>query len=163
MKRTYSAVVCTDSNRGIGRKGYGMLWNNKAEMHHFKNLTMYHPVVMGHRTWETLSKPLNNRQNIVLSRNKSFKLDNALVINEVEALETTPVIDDEVMVIGGLQVWKAYWKFIDTIYMSVLFESYSECDLFFPDVTKEFEPIKEESGIGFTFYTWKRKECLASN
>lgn len=43
-------------------------WHCPADMEHFKRTTLNSTVIMGRRTWESLpSKPLPNRQNIVVS------------------------------------------------------------------------------------------------
>ena len=55
-------------NGAIGKNGKLLFPNQKADMLHFKDITMNHTVVMGRKTFESLgNKPLRNRRNIVLS------------------------------------------------------------------------------------------------
>ena len=51
-----------------------MPWHVKEEFKHFKRTTLGYPVIMGRKTFETLGKPLKGRENIIVSRNKNFRL-----------------------------------------------------------------------------------------
>ena len=58
----------------IGFEG-GMPWHLPEDMRRFKELTVSHPVIMGRKTWESLSpkyRPLPNRDNIVVSRDPAY-------------------------------------------------------------------------------------------
>jgi dihydrofolate reductase len=63
------------SNGVIGRSNGEMPWHVKEEFQHFKQTTFGSPVIMGRRTFETLGKPLKGRENIIVTRNRDFKVD----------------------------------------------------------------------------------------
>lgn len=160
----FSAVVCVDKNNGIGKSGSGLLWHNPNGLRHFKELTIGHPIVMGRKTWETIGRPLPERQNIIMTRNPDFCVDGGIVVHSTREVENLSLSDDEIMVIGGLEIWNEFWLYFDTIYMSKLSESYSECNLFFPDISTRFRLESERLEIGFVFQTYRlTKDCIFGN
>lgn len=130
----FSAVVATDLRNGIGRSGEGMLWHIPEELKHFKSLTLNHPVVMGRKTFETIGMALPNRQNIVLTRNKSFQAHGCQVIHSPNDLENIQLIDHEIMIIGGLEIYQLFWNKLTKIYQSIIQSVEPRCDLYFPVV-----------------------------
>src|SRR5699024_10136738 len=64
-------VAALDENGLIGAGG-GMPWYLPADLRHFKRVTLYKPIVMGRRTFEAIGRPLPQRRNIVLTRDRSF-------------------------------------------------------------------------------------------
>ncbi|MDT8409774.1 MAG: dihydrofolate reductase [Wenzhouxiangellaceae bacterium] len=97
-------VAAMGRNRVIGVDG-GMPWHLPADLKHFKQLTLGHPVIMGRRTFESIGKPLPGRRNIVLSG--SLKQAPA-GCDRVDSLdEALASVDREtVMVIGGGQLYR---------------------------------------------------------
>jgi dihydrofolate reductase len=98
-------IAAMARNRAIGRDG-AMPWHLPRELKHFKETTMGKPIVMGRRTWESIGRPLPGRQNIVVTRNPSFRADGC------EAAESLAAAVDlargeEVMIIGGGQLYRA--------------------------------------------------------
>ena len=67
-------IAAIASNGVIGRANGEMPWHVKEEFHHFKQTTLGSAVIMGRKTFETLGKPLKGRENIIVSRNKNFRL-----------------------------------------------------------------------------------------
>ncbi|HEX9892717.1 MAG TPA: dihydrofolate reductase, partial [Gemmatimonadales bacterium] len=67
-----SLVVAMAENRVIG-KGGGLPWHLPDEMRHFKRLTVDHTVIMGRRTFDEIKRPLDNRRNVVITRNPDFR------------------------------------------------------------------------------------------
>ena len=101
----------------IGFEG-GMPWHLPEDMRHFTELTVSHPVIMGRKTWESLSpkfRPLPNRDNIVISHDPSYfapgatvvdSLDDALDLARQEALPDDGLDRSEIWVIGGAKVFE---------------------------------------------------------
>src|SRR3954466_12142936 len=99
--------IARDRNGVIGREGE-LPWRLKSDLAIFRAVTMGKPVIMGHKTWDSLpKKPLVGRTNIVLSRDGSFEPRGALVCEdfaEAVAIAREQAQDDgarEVCVIGG--------------------------------------------------------------
>jgi len=105
-------VAAVAENGVIGRDG-ALPWRIKADMAHFRRLTIGHPVVMGRKTFLSLRGPLPQRTNIVVSRDPAFAAPGVAVAQALDtALETAHgdtlrrgVTD--VMVIGGADIFAA--------------------------------------------------------
>ena len=67
MISQFTGVVAMDDRRGIGLRGT-IPWRLPADLRHFKQVTMGHPILMGRKTFESLGRPLPGRQNIVLAQ-----------------------------------------------------------------------------------------------
>jgi dihydrofolate reductase len=104
-------VAAVAENGVIGRAGV-LPWRLKSDMQRFRQLTMGKPVMMGRKTYLSLSrKPLPGRTNIVVSRDADFSAPGVLVAPSVEAALTVARGDalrrgvDEIMVIGGGDIY----------------------------------------------------------
>jgi dihydrofolate reductase len=105
-----SLVVAVAENGVIGRDG-GLPWRLSSDLKTFRRLTMGKPLIMGRRTFQSLGKPLDGRDNIVVSRDPDFQPEGAIVEPSFEtALNRARLLarargTDEIMVIGGTQVF----------------------------------------------------------
>ena len=96
MKPILSLIAAIGPHNELGA-GNRLLWHIPEDLKHFKAVTTGHTVIMGHRTFESLGKPLPNRTNIVLSRSQNgLSLELALASLEDES---------EVFIIGGAQIY----------------------------------------------------------
>ena len=102
-----SLVAAVADNGVIGADG-GMPWHLPADLKHFKQLTLGKPVLMGRLTWESIGKPLPDRLNLVLTRDADWEADGAQRVASLdEALRVAQRAgDDELMVIGGAEVYR---------------------------------------------------------
>lgn len=107
-------IVCVASDFGIGNGGR-LLFNLPPDMKLFRETTLGKTVIMGRSTLDTFpgGKPLKNRENIVLTRDKGFSRDGVVALNSVnEVLEyvsrRTP---DDVFVIGGAQIYALFSQY----------------------------------------------------
>ena len=156
---SYSAVVCTDLANGIGKRGERLLWHVPEELRHFKSITLNHPVVMGRKTYESIGKPLPNRQNIVLTRTTDYQADGCTVIHNADELESLKLIDNEVMVIGGLEIYKLFWDKFSVIHQSIIKLTEKQCDLFFPQIKpSEWDLELTQIFPNFNLLTFIRKK-----
>ncbi|BDR52578.1 dihydrofolate reductase [Bombiscardovia nodaiensis] len=138
------AQACTkDGRRGaIGYQG-GMPWHLREDMRRFKELTISHPVIMGRRTWESMgAKPLQGRDNIVVSRNPHFEAPGATVVSSVqdaielarqEAIPADGIDRCEIWVIGGSQIFEEALPQATCAYVTDL-EAQVDADTFAPDL-----------------------------
>ncbi len=127
----FSAVVAMAPNRIIGKDG-GMPWHISDDLKLFKRMTTGHPVLMGRKTFDSLGRPLPNRQNIVLTRDASWKAEGAETITELSGLFDMELMDPEVCIIGGAQVYSLALPVIDLLWVSAVSREY-EGDTAFPD------------------------------
>ena len=76
-------IVAVDAKNGIG-KNNDLMWHLPDDMKFFKEKTSENIVVMGRKNHESIPekfRPLPNRENVVLTRNKKFKAEGCLVFN----------------------------------------------------------------------------------
>lgn len=112
MTVTTSLIVAVARNGVIGRQGQ-LPWRMPSDLKTFRRLTMGKPIVMGRKTFESIGRPLDGRDNIVITRNAHFEADGVSVFNNVgEALVLARALartngTDEVMVIGGADIFAA--------------------------------------------------------
>ncbi len=130
-------IVAVDNNWGIGYQG-DLLCRVGADLHNFREKTLGKTVILGSKTLSTFpgGRPLKNRRNIVLSRNKALKLENAEVVHSVEEAISLSGMGDDVIVIGGESIYKLFLAYCDTAIVTK-FEHSFESDAFFPDLDKD--------------------------
>jgi dihydrofolate reductase len=105
----------------IGKDGK-VPWRLRSDMLRFKQLTEGHLVVMGRKTWESLKppyRPLPQRGNIVLTRDRTFDAHGALVVHDLAALMgILRYVSDEIFVIGGAEVYDLFLQYASTLYIT---------------------------------------------
>ncbi|MCH8202081.1 MAG: dihydrofolate reductase [Proteobacteria bacterium] len=126
-------MVACGRNNVIGSGG-GIPWYVPADLKQFKSLTMGKPIIMGRKTYQSIGKPLPGRTNIVITRNPEFAADGIQIANSlVAALEQAGALGDEIMIIGGGEIYQASLPIADRIYMTRI-ELEPEGDVFFPAI-----------------------------
>ena len=164
-------IVAVDKNWAIGYKGK-LLISIPEDMKFFRETTTGHTVVMGKNTLLSFpnSKPLKNRNNIVIALEKDFTVEGATTVYSIEeALEEIKKYDsDDVYVIGGGSIYKQLLPYCDKAYITYIDHGYS-ADTFFPNLDEDDEwEITSESeeqtyfDIEYFFRTYERKNTTKS-
>ncbi len=146
---SFTGVVAMAADRAIGFR-QGIPWRLPEDMRLFKRLTMGHPILMGRRTWESLPRPLPGRQNIVLTRALDYEAPGAEVIHAVEELAGLELMDPEVMVIGGAEIYALLLPRMEKLHVSEVQGDF-EADTWFPEFA-HLLPARELQQVyeGFT-------------
>lgn len=153
MTPSFTGVVAMAADRAIGIR-QSIPWRLPEDMKLFKRLTMGHPILMGRKTWESLGRPLPGRQNIVLTRDESFTAEGATVIRSVEELSELELMDSEVMVIGGAQIYAHLLPKMQKLYVSEVQGEYA-ADTWFPEFAHHFlrsTPVEQFDGFRLVLY-----------
>ena len=134
---TISLIVAADKNYGIGLDNK-LLCHLPNDLKFFKSVTTGHTIVMGRKTYDSLGKPLPNRKNVILSRNKSFHIDNCPVINSIPELQNylndeEDIAVKEIFIIGGESIFKQTIQYASKIYFTQI-DHIFEADSFFPEI-----------------------------
>lgn len=87
-------------------------------MAYFKKITMGHPVIMGRKTHESIGRPLPGRQNIIISRDKSYQAAGCEVVQSLDEALAAAVGSDEVFIIGGSSIYDVAMSKLDKIYLT---------------------------------------------
>jgi dihydrofolate reductase len=113
------ALIYAQSRNGIIGNNGGLPWRLPSDLKRFKAVTMGKPIIMGRKTWDSLPrKPLPGRPNIILTRQKDFKPEGAIVVATVEAALLAADGVDEACVIGGAEIYNAFMPHADRIYLT---------------------------------------------
>ncbi|WP_220491262.1 MULTISPECIES: type 3 dihydrofolate reductase [unclassified Pseudoalteromonas] len=112
-------IAAMAKNRVIGQDN-NMPWHLPADLQHFKAVTMNKPVIMGRKTFESIGRPLPGRRNIVISRNTDYTAAGIDVVASPEAAISLVCESDEVMVIGGGNIYQQFLKSADTLYLTFI-------------------------------------------
>ncbi len=137
-----SLIVAVADNGVIGGDN-SLLWHISEDLRHFKSVTSGHPVVMGRKTFESLGRPLPNRENVVVTRS-DIEIEGCRVAHSLaEALEGySPA--DQVFVIGGAQIYEEALPLCDRFYLTRVHHNY-EGDTKFPEWSaKEWQCVRSE-------------------
>lgn len=110
-------IAAVTKNNVIGADG-DMPFRLKSDMRHFRETTMGKPVVMGRKTWESLPKPLEGRRNIVMTRDLTNDIEEATLASSVEEVLALCDEDEEIMVIGGGEIYRLWLPRADRILLS---------------------------------------------
>ena len=155
-------VVAFDRGNGIGANN-DLLWLHDlpADLRHFKDLTSGHTIIMGRKTFESIGRPLPNRQNIVVSR--SFE--------GAEGIEVARSIDEayslakgDIFVIGGAQIYEEAMSSVDEIKATEVDETFPQATVFFPKIdpelwqetAREHHDADEANKYAYDFVTYAR-------
>ncbi|MDB3884688.1 dihydrofolate reductase [Porticoccaceae bacterium] len=133
-----SLIVAVSRNGAIGLNNQ-LPWYLPEDLKYFKSVTMGKPLIMGRKTFDSIGRPLPGRANIVLTRDPQWTSDGVKVVQSVEqalvageiACEAADV--DEIMVIGGEQIYRMTIDLADRIYLTQV-DTDAEGDAFFPDI-----------------------------
>ncbi len=126
-----SIIVAVANNNAIGGNNQ-LLWHISADLKMFKRITSGHAIVMGRKTYESIGKPLPNRQNIVISRNHELTLPGADVVESIDVAKAVAK-GEELFIIGGGEVYRQTIALADRIYLTRVWADY-KADTFFPEI-----------------------------
>jgi dihydrofolate reductase len=148
-------IAAMAENRVIGRNNT-LPWSLKADMEHFKKLTLGWPCVMGRKTWESLPKrPLPGRPNIVISRSLPSNSAPAVFPSLQDAVAHCAGYE-KVFICGGATIYAEALPLAKRIELTVIHQNY-EGDAFFPEIDQAMWKItKTEDFDGFSFISYSR-------
>lgn len=146
-------IAALTKKRVIG-KDNKLLWNLPEDMENFRKLTTGNTVIMGTRTFESIGKPLPNRNNIVVSF-VPIEIEGADVcLSLEEAIAKAKSYGKEIFIIGGASVYKQALPLADKLYLSFVKKEY-EGDAYFPEFDEKdwiVEKRKDFKDFEFVIY-----------
>jgi len=153
-----SLIVALSENHVIGT-GNRLPWSLPEDLKRFKRVTMGHPVIMGRKTYESIGRLLPGRENIIITRNKNFSVEGAIVSSSLEeAYEkaSTSPGSEEVFVIGGGEIFSLALPHADKLYLTWVHKKIPG-DAHFPEIdAKNFHETFREKHSEFTFVDLER-------
>ena len=149
------ALVLVDYEWGLAKKGR-LPFHLKEDLRRFREVTINGTIVMGRKTLESFpdGKPLPNRTNIVLSRDKNYKVEGAIVVNSIEELkeELLKHDDDSTYLVGGEAIYKELLNECSDVIVTWVHKTVG-CDQFFPNLfNMDYEWIEWGAEVGDPLY-----------
>ena len=142
-------------NRVIG-KDNKLPWHFSADLKYFKALTTGGTVIMGRKTFESIGKPLPNRSNFILTRQKDpFYGEGVVICNSIDEA-VGQVKTSKAFIIGGQEIFAQTMEHVHGIYLTLIDADY-EGDAFYPEIPGFFKeksrtPLQDEPKIEVIFY-----------
>jgi dihydrofolate reductase len=163
-----SLIAALSKNRVIG-KNNDLPWHLPDDMKYFMNTTKAHHVIMGRKNYESIPekfRPLPNRTNIVVTRQKEYRAPQCILVNKLEdgiAL-AKDAGDKELFIIGGAEIYALGLKYATRLYLTEI-DSTIEGDTYFPEVNptewKEISRVPhgkdERHAHRFDFVVYEKK------
>jgi dihydrofolate reductase len=164
-------IVAMDAERGIG-KNNDLMWHLPADMRFFKETTLQQIVVMGRKNYDSIPekyRPLANRLNVILTRNKIFEAENCLILHSLETCLNAfqNEIERTVFIIGGGEIYKMAMELncLDEMYITIV-DGIFGADTFFPEfdetnwdkntIGNQFPDEKHSNGFEIVKYVKKK-------
>ncbi|UZO81046.1 dihydrofolate reductase [Aquimarina sp. ERC-38] len=145
-------------------KDNDLVWHLPDDFKRFKSLTTGHCIIMGRKTFETFPKPLPNRTHLVLTRDKTYQKEGAVVVHTIQEALQKAAQDDQPFIIGGGEIYKLGMEFADKIELTRVHHTF-EADTFFPEIDenqwklieKKEHPKDTKHAYPFSYFTYIRK------
>ncbi len=162
-----SIIVALDQNRAIGKHN-ALPWYLPADLARFKALTTGHPIIMGRKTYDSISRPLPKRTNIVITRNTNWHQEEVFkssdLVGAIEIAKRNPGAE-EIFIIGGGEIFKAAIDLADKLYVTEVEAAVPGADIFFPEIRasmwQEIERVHhtsdEKNKFDYNFVTYERR------
>ena len=161
-----SSIVATSLNHAIGKNNQ-LLWHLPADLRFFKSTTMGCPVIMGRKTFQSIGRTLPGRQNVVITRDKTFNADkqfDLIVVGSIDEALVKLHAEKEVFIIGGGEIYKQSMDVVDNIYLTVV-KIHLDGDVYFPEINmndfhlvwEEEHEADEKNELDYTFQKYERK------
>lgn len=163
-----SIIAALGKNNCIG-KNNSLPWNLPADLQHFKDLTKGKPIVMGSRTFESIGKPLPQRENIVLTKDPAYQAPGCKITHSIEqAIQLAEQsemgrVSGEVMICGGESVYKQFLTVARRMYLTFIDGDF-DGDAYFPEFDKtewketqrEAHQADEQNPYDYTFVIFEK-------
>lgn len=144
----YTAIWAEDQNGVIGEKGT-LPWHLPNDLKSFKEKTVNKTIIMGRKTFEGMgSRLLPNRKTVILTSNPNYQVAGAEVMHSVAEVQTAyGDSKEEIMIIGGKEIFEVFLPYTDKIYRTLIQESFTG-DTYAPSVKwEEWEKFDVVEGI----------------
>jgi len=160
--KSISLIVACDENQLIGRNG-DLPWRLPNDLKHFKALTLGKTILMGRKTWDSLGRPLPQRENWVLTRDAAFAAEGCRVFNKLDDALSAHT-KGELMVIGGADLYRQALLHAQRLYLTQV-HTKEHGDTWFPDfsnagfreISRTDHSADEHHPYAYSFLTLERE------
>jgi len=163
-----SFIAALSKNRVIG-KNNDLPWHLPDDMKYFMQTTKAHYVIMGRKNYDSIPekfRPLPNRTNVVVSRQKSFNAPGCVVVHSLEdgIEQARRGNEQEAFIIGGAEIFKSGFPFSQRLYLTEIAAEVGG-DTYFPEwnaaewkeISRQHHPVDARHAFAFDFVVYERK------
>jgi dihydrofolate reductase len=160
-----SLIVAMAQNGVIGRAN-ALPWRLPEDLKRFRAFTLDKPILMGRKTFESLGRPLPGRANLVLTRDRAWFSHGVIVVHSVEEALVQAASSDELVAIGGAQIYRLVLPFARRLYLTHVHADVAG-DTYFPDFDAtqwadlecSTHPADDQHAYPITFVTLERRNA----
>lgn len=157
-------IAAVAENNALG-KNNDLLWHLPLDFKRFKEITSGHYIIMGRKTFESFPKPLPNRTHVIITRQKDYKHEGCIVVENLEKAIAVCPKNEDLFIIGGGQIYTQAIPLADQLDITRVHNSF-DADVYFPEIDPEiweltaeiFNPKDEKHLFDYTFQTFVRKK-----
>lgn len=162
MTKIISLIVAASDNDVIGINNQ-LPWYLPKDLAYFKKITSGNSIIMGRKTYESIGKALPNRQNIVITRQANYHLNDAIVTNSLAgAIDIAE--SEQVFIIGGAEIFRQSLDVATHIYLNRI-KTTVEGDTFLPQIdwnqwqqiSKDSAEADDKNAFAIDFLVYQRK------
>lgn len=159
-----SLIVAMTEDNVIGFEN-NLPWRLPNDLAHVKKMTQGHTLIMGRKNYESIGRPLPNRRNIILTRNKNYVAEGCEIATSMEEVFELIASDEKVFIFGGEEIYRMFLPYVGTMYVTRIYHKFKG-DTFFPEIDwtqwvqlgEEKKQIVDEKNIYMhSFFTYLRK------
>ena len=156
-------IAAIGNHRELG-KNNDLIWHLPNDLKRFKKVTSNHCVIMGRKTFESLGKPLPNRTNIIITRNRNFNAEGCVIVNSLDdAIRAATKVDNNPYILGGAEIYKQAIKIANVLDLTLV-DASLEADVFFPEIdltiwketARQDFKADEKHQYNYSFVTYQR-------
>ena len=157
------ALIAAVAQNGVIGVDNRLPWRLPGDMRRFRALTTGHSIIMGRKTWESIGRPLPERQNIVVSRQRDFQAPGAQVVASLAAGLAAAVMPEPVFVIGGEALYREALPLASRLYLTEIHRDFAG-DARFPgyardawrEISREPGRTDDTGGFDFAYASYER-------
>ena len=155
-------IAAVARNGVIGLHGR-LPWRLPDDLKRFRALTTGHAIVMGRKTWDSIGRPLPERQNIVVTRRRDFAAPGAIVAHSLPEAIGLATLPSPVFVIGGEAIYRDALPLADLLFLTEIDRDF-DGDARFPDfdpaqwreTARESRRLDGDAGFAYDFASYSR-------
>ncbi len=153
-------IAAVDKNLAIGKDGK-IPWHIKEDLQYFRKNTLNTAMIMGRSTFDSIGKPLPDRQNIVMTRSPANREGVIEVLDAASAIKEAKKTSSKISVIGGESIYKEFLPLASKLLITEINITVEGADTFFPawqkqNWTEESRVNSKENGIEYSFVEYLR-------
>jgi dihydrofolate reductase len=160
--RQLALIAAVARNGVIGLRGR-LPWRLPDDLKHFRALTSGHAIVMGRKTWESIGRPLPERQNIVVSRRQDHAAPGCIVAHTLDEAIDLATMPAPVFIIGGEALYRDALPLADLLFLTEIHRDFGG-DAKFPaydpaqwrETSREARQVDGDAGFAYDFASYAR-------